>query len=131
MKYKHYSPRAGVILYDVGATPPSGRDLMTSARYQDRVGIVRSRTWKEGFAEEEVRKAMAVEGSCQKSIEIFEEWLGSDGKDIGRRLFAVLRDLDEMGVDVIHVEGIDETDEGLAVMNRLGKAASVVVRKVE
>lgn len=130
MKYKHYSPRAGVVLYDVGANPPSGRDLMLSAKYLWRVGIVRTRTWKKGFAEEELRKCMQSGDGDQKQIEIFEESLGSDGKDIGRRLFAVLRDLDEKGVDVIHVEGIDETDEGLAVMNRLGKAASVVVRKV-
>ncbi|KAA8899628.1 DHBP synthase RibB-like alpha/beta domain-containing protein [Sphaerosporella brunnea] len=113
MKYKHYSPRAGVILYDVGANAPSGRDLFGSSKsnYICRVGVVRTRTWKEGF--------------------IFERSLGSNGKDISRGLFSVLRELDEVGVDVIYVEGIEEADEGLAVMNRLGKAASVVVRKVD
>ncbi|KAI5846767.1 DHBP synthase RibB-like alpha/beta domain-containing protein [Tricharina praecox] len=128
MKYKHYSPRAGVVLYDVGANPPAGRDIFSSARYVCRVGIVRTRTWKEGFAQAEVKAYCQKHGPLQ--IEIFERNLGSDGKDIGRGLFAVLRELDEIGVDVIHVEGIEETEEGLAVMNRLGKAASVVVRKV-
>jgi len=127
MKYKHYSPRAGVILYDVGANPPTSRDILNSARYL-RVGIVRTRTWKEGFAQAELEACRQKYGPMQ--MEIFERSLGSDGKDIGRGLFAVLRELDELGVDVIHVEGIEESDEGLAVMNRLGKAASVVVRKV-
>jgi L-threonylcarbamoyladenylate synthase len=130
MKYKHYSPRAGVVLYDVGAAPPNGKDLMISANYVSRVGIVRTRTWQKGFAERELKRCMEHSQGEQKHVEIFEESLGSDGKDIGRGLFAVLRELDEKGVDVIHVEGIDEKDEGLAVMNRLGKAASVVVRKV-
>lgn len=136
MKYKHYSPRAGVILYDVGANPPAGRDIIVSAKYLWRVGIVRTRTWKKGFAEEAVARYRRSDGTYEYGdtsggrIEIFEEWLGTDGKDIGRGLFAVLRRLDELGVDVIHVEGIEEDNEGLAVMNRLGKAASVVVRKV-
>jgi L-threonylcarbamoyladenylate synthase len=130
MKYKHYSPRAGVVLYDVGARAPSGRDLIGSqaSKYLARIGVVRTRTWREGFAQEAMRNCYE-DGETQ--IEVLERNLGSDGKDISRGLFSVLRELDELGVDVIHVEGIEETDEGLAVMNRLGKAASVVVRKVE
>jgi L-threonylcarbamoyladenylate synthase len=126
MKYKHYSPRAGVILYEVGANPPSGAHIMGSRK---RVGILRTRTWKAGFAEEAVRNIRQTDSS-HPPVEIFERDLGYHGKDIGRRLFRALRELDEKEVDVIHVEGIEEVDEGLAVMNRLGKAASVVVRKV-
>lgn len=61
---------------------------------------------------------------------IYERSLGTEGSDISRALFAGLRELDDLHVDVIYVEGIEEKDEGLAVMNRLRKAASVVVRNV-
>ena len=45
---------------------------------------------------------------------------------VARGLFAALRDLDSAGVRVILVEGISDAHEGLAVMNRLRKAASEV-----
>jgi L-threonylcarbamoyladenylate synthase len=35
--------------------------------------------------------------------------------------------LDELGVEVILVEGIGEEHEGLAVMNRIRKAASHII----
>ena len=54
--------------------------------------------------------------------------LGTSGAEISRGLFAALRELDARGVSVIHVEGIGEEEEGLAVMNRLRKAAGEIVR---
>ncbi|KAI5778589.1 DHBP synthase RibB-like alpha/beta domain-containing protein [Geopyxis carbonaria] len=129
MKYKHYSPRAGVVLYEVGAEPPSANQLTRSNN--TRIGILRTRTWPEGFAARNLAAYIKEGGQVGEETEIIEESLGTDGKDIGRALFRALRWLDEKEVDVIHVEGIEETDEGLAVMNRLGKAASVVVRNVQ
>ncbi len=46
---------------------------------------------------------------------------------VARELFVALRRMDELGVDLIVAEGVVEADEGLAVMNRLRKAASHVV----
>lgn len=46
MKYKHYSPRAPVVLFEVGAAPPDRDDL--ARRVADgvrRVGIMRTRGW--------------------------------------------------------------------------------------
>jgi L-threonylcarbamoyladenylate synthase len=111
MKYKHYSPRAGVVLYEVGAKPPRERTLRRG------VGVVRTRTWK-----------LLEVGSSVDGVAVWD--LGAEGEEIGRGLFAALRELDSLGVEVIHVEGIDERHEGLAVMNRLRKAASVVVRNI-
>ncbi|KAF6006759.1 Threonylcarbamoyl-AMP synthase [Brettanomyces bruxellensis] len=42
-------------------------------------------------------------------------------------MFAELREVDELGVDYIFVEGVPEDHEGLAIMNRLTKASSVIV----
>ncbi|KAJ2222009.1 hypothetical protein IW143_001597, partial [Coemansia sp. RSA 520] len=48
-----------------------------------------------------------------------------DAADLAHRIFAVLRMLDEdEHVDKIFVQGVDESNEGMAVMNRLAKAAS-------
>ncbi|KAI8466618.1 MAG: DHBP synthase RibB-like alpha/beta domain-containing protein [Monoraphidium minutum] len=48
--------------------------------------------------------------------------------EVARRLFAGLRDAEAAGASAIVVEGVAEGGEGLAVMNRLRKAASEVVR---
>ena len=47
--------------------------------------------------------------------------------EIAFNLFKSLRDLDSLGVQIIIVEGIEEDNEGLAVMNRLRKAAASVI----
>ncbi|KAL7274649.1 hypothetical protein RUND412_002454 [Rhizina undulata] len=138
MKYKHYSPRAGVVLYEVGARAPNGKELVRSVRGRGKVGILRTRTWKEGMGRciQDVGKSGDESSGDEgfewnaEGTEVIERSLGKDGRDISRMLFSGLRDLDNEGVDTIHVEGIDESAEGLAVMNRLRKAASVVVRKV-
>ncbi|KAI5803435.1 telomere recombination-domain-containing protein [Peziza echinospora] len=173
MKYKHYSPKARVFLYEPGAKPPSGNDLARSVRWNGNVGILRTRMWRDGLGtklisdlEEEKRKYRlqlsrystsqqngdskgGKNGQLESNSEAFggqgtmltdrelegvmtstERLLGIDGADISRRLFATLRELDDLNVAAIHVEGITDDHEGLAVMNRLRKAASVVIRRV-
>ena len=53
---------------------------------------------------------------------------GADPGSVARGLFAALRLADEMRVSAVVVEGVADRDEGAAVMNRLRKAASRVVR---
>lgn len=60
--------------------------------------------------------------------DIFDIHLGSQTSDVARGLFSALRELDKKSVEVIFVEGIDDTtgdDIAAAVMNRLRKAAEV------
>ncbi len=52
----------------------------------------------------------------------------SEPGDIGAMLFKALRDFDELGVDIILAEGIEAVGVGEAVMNRLRKAASNIIR---
>jgi len=49
--------------------------------------------------------------------------LSTDPKASAQRLFDGLLSLEEQGVEMIMMEGIDETKEGMAVMNRARKAA--------
>jgi len=47
----------------------------------------------------------------------------SDLTSIGRNLFGVLRTFDDLGVEYIISEAFEEKEYGLAIMNRLNKAA--------
>lgn len=66
----------------------------------------------------------------QQPPRVIEYVLGclGDAGSVARELFAALRLADELGVAAIVVEGVAEEDEGMAVMNRLRKAASRLVQ---
>jgi len=55
--------------------------------------------------------------------------LGGDNnlKEIAKGLFGTLRELDSLGVSLIIMEGVNEKDEGLAIMNRIRKAAKQTI----
>lgn len=112
MKYRHYSPTAKVVLFN---NCGDGKDAVK--RYiSDKLGKVALLRTKHFLSAEE----MGLSGVIERSM-------GHSASDIARNLFRDLRDVDERGVDVILVEGIDEIEDGLAVMNRLSKAASETI----
>ena len=53
------------------------------------------------------------------------EWLGEDPREAAAALFASMRRLDEAGLDAIVAERVPETGLGVAIMDRLRKAAHV------
>ena len=112
MKYKHYSPTAKVILF---VNCGNGIDAITNYTkgLEGKFALLKSSRF--ACAEE-----MGILGAIERS-------LGNSATEMAHSLFRELRDVDEMGVDYILVEGVDETGDGLAVMNRLSKAASEVV----
>ncbi|EOO03254.1 putative translation initiation protein sua5 protein [Phaeoacremonium minimum UCRPA7] len=151
MKYKHYSPKAKVVLYE--APPKAGSIEVLQGYTQDggvgnktRVGFIRTRRWA---APVEADKAEATgasntvtesnqqrhDGEEDLSYEILESQadghtildigLGQESKMIAQGLFSAMRELDRRGADIIFVEGIEDRDDiAAAVMNRLRKAAS-------
>ncbi|KAL2834194.1 telomere recombination-domain-containing protein [Aspergillus cavernicola] len=144
MKYRHYSPKARVVLFEAGSGEQAvlkhvRRDLEDTAVGAHSIGIVRTRSWKRGLQllpEDEVEKTLKTVPSLvddfaefavpvgNKTKQVFDCHLGSDTKDIARGLFAVLRAMDEKEVDVIYVEGVSDSEYlAAAVMNRLRKAA--------
>lgn len=119
MKYKHYSPRAPVALF-INPTDSESRVKEFISQFEptpQRVAVLTSRAFGEPVVQ-------AVQEHCQ-DVTVLS--LGTSGAEISRNLFAMLREVDEQGMDLIVVEGIDETEEGLAVMNRLKKAASTII----
>lgn len=115
MKYKHYSPSAKVVLFNNCEDGISAiNDYITKNHItSENIALLRSRKFPE---------ASLINTSIKLDLE-----LGSSGQDISRNLFLGLRRADEEGIDYIFVEGIDETNEGLAVMNRLTKASLEVI----
>lgn len=172
MKYKHYSPKARVMLF-------RGRMDLSSARKHlkdmGKVGILTTERWAQGpfqtdhqrdelpnhasqngestqqsgkvsdvsrefHQDPQLATPMATvtaqysemhlsEGNYQDVTEVWAIHLGSDIADIARGLFSALRELDQRNVDVILVEGIDDSGGGAraAIMNRLRKAAEIEI----
>jgi len=128
MKYRHYSPNVPVTLLCAHSIPPqdttptsprdyfsSLRDIPTAPRRSVRVGtLLLSDSPLREFAKD-------VPG-----VEFHHFVLGSasDPLTTAQRLFDGFLTLDKIGVDLIVIEEVEEDREGLAIMNRVRKAAS-------
>ncbi|KAI9652848.1 MAG: hypothetical protein M1831_006373 [Alyxoria varia] len=139
MKYKHYSPRAPVILFEHPSEPPSPFEMTSYLERKGRIGIVRTKHWPfaVGYAEKPLQMndtdslevlGAAVETAHEGTMNVLDVRLGEEPERIARGLFSALRSLDEKEVDAILVEGIDDSGAArggaAAVMNRLRKAAT-------
>lgn len=118
MKYRHYSPTAKVVLFTNCSDGISAVNKYISDNNLEDANIALLKS-----------KFFASASEINSSITVQRE-LGERGSEISRNLFKLLREVDELNIDYIFVEGIDESEEGLAVMNRLSKAASVTINGV-
>jgi L-threonylcarbamoyladenylate synthase len=166
MKYRHYSPKAEVILFEAGATRP-GREEVTK---KSSVGVIRTKSWDaalglgaagsnvsetnghaNGTSDPSAAPSILTDAPSRLSnllrsviqhqiphaqrhildsgdTEVWDINLGAETEGVARGLFSALRELDKKSVEVIFVEGIDDTtgdDIAAAVMNRLRKAAEI------
>lgn len=110
MKYTHYAPRAPVIV--VEGTQPYvhmliDREVKKQRALGNRVGVMVTR--------ETARKI---------SADVVKEIGDTDDLfSVAAGLFSLLRSFDDTNVDMIYAEGVSERGIGLAIMNRLRKAA--------
>ena len=108
--HKHYAPEADVILVEgeVDAVVDRVRELVETYRAEGkRVGVLGSDETVRGYVADVVKSF----GSR------------SDLAGVARRLFGTLREFDREGIDVIVAEGVPTEGLGLAVLNRLRRAA--------
>ncbi|MGM0419966.1 MAG: L-threonylcarbamoyladenylate synthase [Bacillota bacterium] len=126
MKYKHYSPEAEVILL-VGDDPASiwREACKCSGRRALLISNETSREINELLIEKEVTLA---EDCAQGELEIVEMGSFASPELIARRLFALLRDMDNQGFSTLLIEEISDIGVGEAVMNRLLRAASKIIK---
>lgn len=117
MKYKHYSPKANVeiICGDMEKVADEINSLLDIAKNENKKACV--------FATEETKNKYNTEN-------IIVLGKREEPESIGANLFKALRKCDFLGYDVVFSEGFDETQVGLAIMNRLKKAAGYHIIKV-
>ncbi len=107
MKYRHYAPRARMILVE-GSEENLRRKIQALAlRLKGKIGILASKENAPYYRAQD----MEILGS-RKNL-----------SEVARNLFGALRRLDARS-DVIIAEGFEDVGIGRAVMNRLRKAAS-------
>lgn len=117
MKYTHYAPAAPLSLVEAPAQLRReifGRIVESALSEGKRVGVVASSETLKHLPKEIIR---ADYGSC------------SDKNLIAVRLYDCLRRFDDIPVDIIFGEAVDEEGVGLAIMNRLRKAAGYRIIK--
>ena len=118
MKYTHYSPDADVILLigeDQTKVQKKMKEMAISEEKKGkRVGLMIIGQVTEDFSASIV-KSMGLEG---------------DLETIAANLYQLLREMDRQGVDLILVEGVNYEGLGLAIMNRMEKAAGHQIVRV-
>jgi L-threonylcarbamoyladenylate synthase len=122
MKYRHYAPKAEVHVY-VGSTSDVIRLFYEEALKRveatgSRVGIM---TFEEDA--EVLYKLFAHHSTVYEKIEIITLGSAKDWSVYGKKLFDCLRQVDELGCEVVLVRGVEEVGLGGAIMNRLKKAS--------
>ncbi|NYB74612.1 threonylcarbamoyl-AMP synthase [Sedimentibacter hydroxybenzoicus DSM 7310] len=117
-KYRHYSPKARVILYKgpiekIIEKINNDYEKFSSEGY--KAGIM-STVQTDAYY---IGKTKIMVGDRTKPL------------TISSNLFKVLRDFDHMGIDLILAEQVDDSGLGKAIMNRLSKASSqtIILRK--
>jgi len=117
MKYKHYSPEADVIIIE-GSLDRVVENINRLAREYSQKGK------KVGI--------MATEQTKQKYSGFTVISMGDRNipETIASNLFTDLRKFDEEGIEIVLAEAIDAEDIGLAIMNRMNKAAGYNIIKV-
>jgi len=117
MKHRHYAPEAQMILVEGSFNDIVKRVKQLASLYINegkRVGILATDESKSAYAADVVKSS----GSRR------------DPATIARNLFRLLREFDKDRVDLIIAEGIVPRGLGLAVMNRLRRAANFNIVKV-
>lgn len=108
MKYKHYAPKARVILLD--------------GKEEDFIRFVNSRTEKNVWA--------LVFGEESRALTKPFLIIGSTPEEQARNLFECLRELDDKGAETVYARCPQKTGVGMAVYNRIVRASAFTVQKI-
>lgn len=112
MKYRHYAPNASIIVVE-------GKYQDTKRKIQELVDKYRKERKKVGVIT--IDKTHNYKADTVKFV-------GNNSKAIAKNLFKTFREFDKEKIDVIIAEGVEEKGLGLAIMNRLRKAAIKIIK---
>ena len=108
-RHRHYPPRARVILVEQ-SSPVLLAQLSKEHLQNGPVGFIGSSR------------------ICIDDPKFYAINLERSAADYARSIYGALRELDRKGARVIVIEGINEDREGAAVMDRLRRAASQIIK---
>lgn len=111
MKYRHYAPKAKVILR-------SAEQIYTA--YQQTY----QQLLNEGVAQPRIAVLASMQGLTGLAAAEHCFLLGENLAQVAQNLFAALRWTDEIQADLVIAESFPEQGLGIAIMNRLHKAAA-------
>lgn len=117
MKYKHYSPKGQVIIVE-GAL-----DNVVS-KINELIGEYSSKGLRVGVMSTDQTS------SSYQGAEVISLGNRKNASEIAANLFKVLREFDEKKTEIILAESVSSSGIGLAIMNRLNKAAGYNIIKV-
>ena len=110
MKYKHYAPSAPMQII-VGEREKVTKKIQQlideNIKLHKKIGVLATEETKKHYT-----KCMVISMGSRENT-----------KEAAANIFKALREFDEKKVDIIFAEAVDEKDMGLAVMNRMKKAA--------
>jgi L-threonylcarbamoyladenylate synthase len=113
MKYRHYSPKAELILVE-------GPKIRVRNKIVELARRMRN---------EQSKSVCIMTKSINNNYIADIVWfVGNDFETISRGLFEIFRYVDNHNIDVIIAEEMDCVDLGLAVMDRLKRAAKEIIR---
>ena len=124
MKYRHYAPNGSLVIvchdnfgnYDTGVHKESSKDTIVSY-INDHLAQDHASGLKTAVITTDERTGLYnADVICSTGPE-------DDQGEAAHRLFAILRKMDDEGVQSIYAEGMSESGVGAAYMNRLRKAA--------
>jgi L-threonylcarbamoyladenylate synthase len=118
MKYRHYSPKARMVIVEGGLRDIVKKITSLADAYRSqgmRVGILAT---QQTYSQYKSYDNVIILGDREHPDTIAES------------LFSALRQLDEERVDIILAEGITREGVGLAIMNRMDRAAAFSIIRV-
>jgi L-threonylcarbamoyladenylate synthase len=121
LKYRHYAPTGKVILFE-------GNPLNIHKSIENYILNLQDSTIKVGIIQTYLDLTYSTHLITQKSIFLVNIGKLEHPAEIAHNLFKTLRDMDERNIDIILIEGILEDYEGLAIMNRVRKAATKIYK---
>jgi L-threonylcarbamoyladenylate synthase len=117
MKYTHYAPDADMIIVN-------GELNNVKMKIQELATEYSSRGMKVGVL------ASDETAGYYKACKVLSLGSRLDARVIASNIFEKLREFDKIGVDIILAEAFDESHLGMAVMNRMKKAAGFNIIEV-
>ena len=115
MKYRHYAPTG-----DLTIVRGAAEDVIHAIRGLYDAALAAGRS----------PLILALSGHIADYGDRRTLSLGADETEMARAMFARLRDADALGADALFSEAVPEDGMGLAVMNRLGRAAAFHILEV-